>query len=172
MTAATTDPLAGARSTAELRHALAHLPTGVTVVTSVDGRGQPVGTTVSAVCSVSLQPALLLVCLERASSTLQAIHTRRRFTVNVLAAEQHHLSSNFARAGTAASWADVDHRRRRDGSARLGGVVAAFECALHTCYDGGDHEIVLGRIAEVDVAAGGGGPLLHWRGRYERVGAS
>ena len=157
-------------SAQELRHALGHLPTGVTVVTTVGTEGEPVGTTVSAVCSVSARPALLLVCLDRDSATLAAVRARGAFSVNVLAAGQHPVSTNFARPGAGASWHGIEHRRAGSGMPRLVGTVAAFECAVYATYDGGDHEILVGRIVQADVEPAGELPLLHWRGRYQRIG--
>jgi flavin reductase (DIM6/NTAB) family NADH-FMN oxidoreductase RutF len=156
-------------SAAELRHALGHLPTGVTVVTSLRSDGEPVGTTVSAVCSVSAEPALLLVCLARSSETLKAVLEHREFAVNVLTDGQHVLSGNFARGGSDATWEGVDHGRLETGLPRLTGTLAAFDCVVHDVFDGGDHEIVIGRVREVHVEDDGTPPLLHWRGRYVRL---
>ncbi len=156
-------------SAEELRHALGYLPTGVTVVTSLRSDGEPVGTTVSAVCSVSAEPALLLVCLARASETLKAVLEHRQFAVNVLADGQHRLSNNFARGGADATWDGVDHGPLQTGLPRLTGTLAAFDCVVHDVFEGGDHEIVIGRVRHVDVEDDGAPPLLHWRGRYMRL---
>jgi flavin reductase (DIM6/NTAB) family NADH-FMN oxidoreductase RutF len=82
---------------AEFREAMGHFATGVTVVTSVDADGEPVGTTANAVTSLSLDPPLVLVCFDLGSQTLRAIRGHGAFVVNVLAAPQQHLSRNFAR---------------------------------------------------------------------------
>ena len=156
-------------SAAELRHALGHLPTGVTVVASLRSDGEPVGTTVSAVCSVSAEPALLLVCLTRSSETLKAVHEHRQFAVNVLADGQHVLARNFARAGADARWDGVDHGPLETGLPRLTGTLAAFECVVHDVFDAGDHEIVIGRVRHVHVEDDGQPPLLRWRGGYVRL---
>ena len=168
MRAAIEQPGADARS--ELRHALGHLPTGVTIVTSLDTLGAPIGTTVSAVCSLSLQPALLLVCLARSSETLDAIRAHRAFAVNVLADGQDPLSANFARSGADASWDGVGHGSLATGVPRLDGTIAAFDCVVHELLEGGDHEIVIGRVAQAHVAELDERPLLHWRGGYTRMG--
>jgi flavin reductase (DIM6/NTAB) family NADH-FMN oxidoreductase RutF len=157
-------------SAAELRHALGQLPTGVTVVTSLQAGGVPIGTTVSAVCSLSAEPALLLVCLARASETLHAIRAHREFAVNVLADGQDLLSSNFARSGADASWDGVQHGPLATGLPRLEGTIAAFDCVVHELLEGGDHEIVIGRVRRVHVPELDDRPLLHWRGEYARVG--
>jgi flavin reductase (DIM6/NTAB) family NADH-FMN oxidoreductase RutF len=152
---------------AELRHAMGYFATGVTVVTSIDADGEPVGTTANAVTSLSLAPPLVLVCFDRTSATLKAIGAHGAFVVNVLGVRQRHLSANFARRGLAAAWAGVLHRPGRTGSPRLHGVLATLDCTLERQLPGGDHEIVIGRVREVETAADDGmAPLVFWRGSY------
>ena len=153
-------------SAPEFRHAIGHLATGVTVVTSVGAVGQPVGTTASAVTSLSLNPPLVLVCLGRASLTLEAIRGHGAFAVNVLEAGQRHLSANFARRGLAAAWDGVRYRPGPTGSPRLDGVLAALECTVQDSFPGGDHEIVIGRVHDVATSDENAAALLHWRGAY------
>src|SRR5271170_4893953 len=102
-------------SASEFRQAMGHFATGVTVVTSIDADGEPVGTTASAVTSLSLDPPLILVCFDRSSRTLESLVGHGAFAVNVLGARQQHLSANFARRGLAAAWDEVRHRRGRTG---------------------------------------------------------
>jgi flavin reductase (DIM6/NTAB) family NADH-FMN oxidoreductase RutF len=151
---------------AELRHAMGHFATGVTVITSVGADGRPVGTTANAVSSLSLEPPLLLVCFDLSSHTLAAIGTHGAFAVNVLAAPQEKLSANFARRGLASDWDDVPHRPGLTGSPRLHGVLATLECTVEHRLPGGDHEIVVGRVRHAQTGDGEGAPLLFWRGRY------
>src|ERR1035438_9819121 len=160
------DVTAAQVTAAEFRDAIGRFATGVTVVTSVGSDGQPVGTTASAVTSLSLDPPLMLVCFERASLTLEAVRTHGAFVVNVLAAPQRHLSANFARRGLAAAWDGVRHRPGRTGSPRLDGGLAAVECTVEDSFPGGDHEIVVGRVHAVETAGRDAGPLLYWRGGY------
>jgi flavin reductase (DIM6/NTAB) family NADH-FMN oxidoreductase RutF len=149
-----------------LRHAMGHFATGVTVITSIDADGQPVGTTANAVSSLSLDPPLLLVCFDRSSQTLAAIAAHGAFAVNVLAAPQEEVSSNFARRGLAANWDSVPHRKGPTGCPRLHGVLATLDCTVEHRLPGGDHEIVVGRVREVETANGEAAPLLFWHGRY------
>jgi flavin reductase (DIM6/NTAB) family NADH-FMN oxidoreductase RutF len=153
-------------SASEFRQAIGHFATGVAVVTSIGDDGEPVGTTASAVTSVSLDPPLLLVCLDRTSLTLRAIRSHGAFAVNVLAAPQQHLSVNFARRGLAAAWDGVRHRPGPTGSPRLHGVLAVLECAVDNRLPGGDHEIVVGRVRDVEISDVRAAPLLYWRGSY------
>jgi flavin reductase (DIM6/NTAB) family NADH-FMN oxidoreductase RutF len=164
--ATSTDPAQREVAAAEFRHAMGHFATGVTIVTSVGPDGEPVGTTANAVTSLSLDPPLILVCFDRASVTLEAIITHGAFAVNVLGDRQEHLSANFARRGLAAAWDGVRHRRGRTGSPRLDDVLASLECTVEHRISGGDHEIVIGRVTDVETSPAGGAPLLFWRGRY------
>jgi flavin reductase (DIM6/NTAB) family NADH-FMN oxidoreductase RutF len=157
---------AGQVSGADFRHAIGHFATGVTVITSVDADGQPVGTTANAVSSLSLDPPLVLVCFDRTSRTLESVLAHGAFAVNVLGARQQHLSTNFARRGLAAAWDGVRHRRGRTGSPRLDGVIATLECTVEHQLEGGDHEIIVGRVREVETSGDDAEPLIFWRGRY------
>jgi flavin reductase (DIM6/NTAB) family NADH-FMN oxidoreductase RutF len=151
---------------AELRHAMGHFATGVTVVTSVESDGQPVGTTANAVSSLSLDPPLVLVCFNRDSQTLAAVCSHGAFAVNVLAAPQQELSANFARRGPDAGWDGVRHSPGLTGSPRLHGVLATLECTVEHRLPGGDHEIVVGRVRSVQTGDAEASPLVFWRGRY------
>ncbi len=158
---------------AALRHAMGQFATGVTVITSVDVSGRPVGTTANALSSLSLDPPLLLVCFDRSSQTLAAIETHGAFAVNILAAPQRELSANFARSGRAAGWDGVPHLPGLTGSPRLHGVLATLECTVEHRLPGGDHEIVIGRVRHVHTNNSEAHPLLFWRGRYASLsGAS
>lgn len=156
----------------ELRHGIGHFATGVTIVTSLDNDGDPVGTTASAVSSVSMSPPLVLVCLGRSSATLRAIRARRAFAINVLGSDQHELSNNFARSGAVASWDGVGYGRWPSRMPRLDDVLSALDCIVENVLDGGDHVIVIGRVRAVDVSDGVGQPLLHFRGAYARLEAA
>lgn len=152
----------------ELRHALGHLPTGVTVVTTTGPSGEPVGTTASAVSALSLDPPLVLVCLARSSQTLAAVADSGGFAVNVLSDRQRRVADNFARRGDGARWNDVVHRAPGGGriSPRLDGALTVLDCELAERIDGGDHEIVVGRIRELELGGPDLRPLLHFRGVY------
>ena len=153
-------------SAGEFRRGMGRFATGVTVVTSVDYAGQPVGTAANAVTSLSLDPPLVLVCFDHGSQTLAAVRSHGAFVVNVPAARQRHLSANFARRGLAAAWDEVRHRPGPTGSPRLHGVLAALECTVEQYLPGGDHEIVIGRVHEVETGDETVGPLLYWQGDY------
>jgi 3-hydroxy-9,10-secoandrosta-1,3,5(10)-triene-9,17-dione monooxygenase reductase component len=157
-------------SPAELRRAMGHFATGVTVITSVGRDGGPVGTTANSVTSLSLDPPLVLACFELSSATLAAIRNHGAFAVNVLGHRQRHLSANFARRGLSAVWEGVGHRRGPTGSPRLADVIAVIECTLERALPGGDHEIVIGRVRHVETNGETATPLLFWRGEYASIG--
>ena len=159
-------------SPALVRHALGHFATGVTVVTSRGSDGTPVGTTASAVSSLSLEPPLLLVCLERSSQTLAAIREHCAFAINVLGEGQRHLSANFARRGADATWHEVGYRVSETGNPHMHGVLAVLDCRLERCFDGGDHEIVIGRLSALHQSSDDLAPLLHYRGNYASLRAA
>ncbi len=156
-------------SPAELRYAMGYLATGVTVVTTVDGGGQPAGSTVNAVTSLSLDPPLVLVCFGKGSSTLRAIRCHGAFAVNMLAEPQRQLSVNFARRGPAAAWDGVRHRRGPTGSPHLDGALATVECTVERTMPGGDHEIIIGRVRHIETNPAQAAPLLYYRGQYAQA---
>jgi 3,4-dihydroxy-2-butanone 4-phosphate synthase len=130
-------------------------PVSVVATTTPDGRAHV--TTVSAFCSLSAEPALLLVALARSSDLLAHIRRARRFSVNVLAAEQDGIALQCAAKGAhklpEAAW------ERLADDPRLTGVAAWCACTVERVVDGGDHEIVIGRV--VDCEVGSGRPLVH-----------
>ncbi|MBC7497878.1 MAG: flavin reductase family protein [Sphingomonadaceae bacterium] len=153
------------RDARRLRDAFGAFATGVTVVTAVGADGR-VGLTANSLTSVSLDPPLLLFCPARSASALPTLRSARRFAVNVLAADQAHVADRFARRGVDrfadATWDDLD------GLPVLAGALASFVCTLDAEHDGGDHVIVVGRVAAMR-SHDGSDPLLYFRGAYRRV---
>jgi flavin reductase (DIM6/NTAB) family NADH-FMN oxidoreductase RutF len=148
----------------QLRRLMARWATGVAVVTSRDETG-PRGATTNALTSLSLDPLLMLVCLDRGSNTLEAVRASGRFCINVLAAGQEEIARRFAtKASGEEKLAGVAHEPV-DGVPVLGGVLAWLVCELERELDGGDHAILLGRPLETgsDLDAD---PLFFYGGRY------
>ena len=150
------DPLA-------LRAALGQYATGVTVVTTHDRDGRPVGLTVNSFASVSLDPPLVLWSLALSSSRLPAFKACRHFAVNVLAADQLELSNHFAMTGID-KFADLAWSPGLGGVPLLEGCCARFECHSEAQHEGGDHLIFVGRVERFmrDERA----PLLFHGGAY------
>jgi flavin reductase (DIM6/NTAB) family NADH-FMN oxidoreductase RutF len=155
---------------AELRKAIGHFATGVTVVTSLTPDGRPIGSTANALSSVSLDPPLVLVCLREESETLYALLGRERFAINVLGHGQLELAERFAGRSHGHTWDRVSHRRGVHGAPLLEGAVATLECTLHDIADGGDHRIVIGRVLEVRHPETHVVPLVFYRGAYASLG--
>lgn len=151
----------------DFRRAMGSFASGVTVVTACHG-GQLVGTTVSAFSSVSMDPSLVLVCLKRDSRTLAALRLAERFCVNILAREQGDLAYRFAKSGADDRFALTAVEAGLCGAPVLAGCVAAVECALHAAYDGGDHEIFVGRVLRV-VTDETKTPLVYARGGFLNI---
>jgi 3-hydroxy-9,10-secoandrosta-1,3,5(10)-triene-9,17-dione monooxygenase reductase component len=149
------------------RKAMGSFAAGVTVVT-VSHEGRLVGTTVSAFSSVSMDPPLVMVCLKRDSRTLAALSQARTFCVNILASDQGDLAYRFAKSGADDRFALTAVEAGVCGAPRLAGVTAAVECELHAAHDGGDHEILVGRVLRV-VTDETKAPLVYVRGGFLNV---
>jgi flavin reductase (DIM6/NTAB) family NADH-FMN oxidoreductase RutF len=150
----------------DLRSAMGRFATGVTVITARDDDGKPVGTTVSAVTSLSLDPPLVLVCLDRKSQTLAAVREHGAFAVNVLGAHHQDVSNAFARSGNHAAWDDLSHEDGVTGSPVLDGAHVALDCRIQTISDGGDHEILIGRVVDLRHPDEESEPLVYYGGKY------
>jgi flavin reductase (DIM6/NTAB) family NADH-FMN oxidoreductase RutF len=145
------------------REVMSHFATGVTVVTASSADG-PVGMTANAVCSLSLDPVLLLVCFDNAARTLPPVRESGRFGVNVLAAGQEELARLFAsKRPEREKFAGVAHSVN-DGIPVIDGVLAWVGCRLERLVPGGDHTIGIGAVEAAE--AGSGEPLLWFRGSY------
>jgi flavin reductase (NADH) len=141
-------------------------PSGVTIVSTVDERGQPRGLTCTATCSLSAQPPLLLISLDNRSGTLAAVRHSRRFVVNYLLAGRGELSNRFATSGVD-RWKDVAWRPNRHGIPVLYADSLAYtECRLVHTIEAGDHTIVIGRVEGGRAPAPGSQPLLYFRRGY------
>lgn len=155
----------------QFRQVLGHLPTGVTIVTTLDADGRPTGLTASAVTSVSLAPPLILACVSQRAQSYPALAGAGRFAVNVLALGQEGLSRRFATSAPGAEKFDgVAHHPGALGLPLLDGALAQIECVTVHAYAGGDHTIFVGQVE----AAGSSDraaiePLLYYRGQYRRL---
>lgn len=131
----------------DYRAALGCFATGVTIVTTTDAAGQPVGLTVNSFNSVSLSPPLILWSLRHSSGNLQNFINCQAFCVNVLSYDQVDLARQFAAAGVE-KFDGVKWRDTASGVPRLNLCTAYFDCTLYQHFDGGDHEIFLGKVTE------------------------
>lgn len=142
------------------------LPTGVTVVSSFSASG-PAGATASAVCSLSLDPMMMLVCLDLGSRTLAAVKLAGRFGINVLGLDQREAAEVFAsKAGQDEKWQSVRWRRHLD-VAVIEGCPAHIVCDLQEVIGGGDHVILTGNVLEVEAQPGE--PLVYHGGLFRAL---
>jgi 3-hydroxy-9,10-secoandrosta-1,3,5(10)-triene-9,17-dione monooxygenase reductase component len=152
-----------APSTDEFRRVMSLVPTSVTIVTA-RGPAGPAGATANAVASLSLEPPLMLACLDRGSRTLDALREAGAFGISVLSARQESLAREFAtKAPHAEKFRDVSHVERA-GVPLIDGAVAWIACRLTALHDGGDHELAIGEVLEV--GGEGGEPLVFFAGGY------
>ena len=152
---------------ARFRAAMAMLPTGVTIV-SAAGPDGPAGATANAVCSLSIDPMLMLACLDRGSRTLLAVQAANRFGINVLHAGQEQTARAFAtKAPVAEKWDGVAWSDR-GGVPAIDGALAWIACDLRDVIAGGDHVIITGEV--IDLATGEGDPLVFSGGEYRPLG--
>ena len=150
----------------EFRAALSRFPSGVTVVTTKDKAGRLHGITVSAFCSVSLEPPLVLVCIDKTTGSHPAFEFGGAFVVNVLSEDQEHLSNHFA-SGIADKFDHIEYRQTTDGIPILEDVLVNLECRLIYMHEGGDHSIFVGEIQNVVIRDGK--PLLYFQGDYKSL---
>ncbi|MGZ4317449.1 MAG: flavin reductase family protein [Gaiellaceae bacterium] len=144
------------------REAIAHFATGVTVITT-SHEGKPAGMTASAVASLSVDPVLLLVCIDNRLPTHRAIEASRRFVVNVLGEGQEDLALRFARPAED-KFAGVELAEARDLPV-LRDAIAFFVCDVHERFPGGDHSIFTGLVREC-AATRGKRPLVYFRSGF------
>ena len=142
---------------------MSHFPTGVTVATTLDASGLPQGMTASAVASASLEPPLVLLCVDHAADFHAAVSAAPQFALSVLAGDQEHLSRRFAEERPD-RFAGVPFRAGPGGIPLLDGAVAHIVCDKCGAHEAGDHTIFIGRVTGGDVF--GGRPLVHFRSGY------
>jgi 3-hydroxy-9,10-secoandrosta-1,3,5(10)-triene-9,17-dione monooxygenase reductase component len=143
------------------------LPTGVTVVAASGPEG-PAGATANAVCSLSIEPMLMLACLDRGSRTLLAVQAANRFGVSVLHSGQEPIARAFAtKAPVAEKWDGVEWSER-DGIPAIDDALAFVACDLRDVIAGGDHVIVTGEVTALETSEGD--PLVFHSGDYRPLG--
>jgi flavin reductase (DIM6/NTAB) family NADH-FMN oxidoreductase RutF len=152
----------------DLRRVMGHFATGVTIVTTHDGNGADFGLTANAVCSVSLDPPLLLVCVDKTADSYPAFARSGVFAVNLLTAAQESLSNRFATSG-ADKFAGVTVKRAASGAALLPECLGYLDCRVTAAHDAGDHTIYVGEVLSAKAASAE--PLVFYRGKYARMQA-
>ena len=145
------------------RQLLGRFATGVSIVTARGVDGRPVGMTASSLASVSLEPPLLLVAVDKANDMHDILVAAPHFAVNILASHQESLSRRFAETDPN-RFAGVGYREGRNGAPLLADVLAHIECAMHAAGPGGDHTVFFGLVTGGDVTDRQ--PLIYYRSGY------
>lgn len=153
---------------AEFRRILGHLATGVAVVAALDPEtGAARGLTANAVASVSLDPPLVLACIEHDADTHDCIERAGAFAVSILGADDEAVARRFADYPAERKFRGVAHRPEATGAPVLDEALAWVDCRVWATYPGGDHTIFVGEVVAGDAADGPA--LLYFRGGYDRL---
>jgi 3-hydroxy-9,10-secoandrosta-1,3,5(10)-triene-9,17-dione monooxygenase reductase component len=155
----------------QFRQVMGHFATGISVVTTFDGE-RPQGITVNAFSSVSLDPPLVMVALDRARFITPMVRSSGRYAVSILGADQQALSDCFAHAPVSpgreefcgAAW-----HPGKTGLPLIDGAIATLECTVVETFGAGDHDLFIGRVDALDQHREGVAPLLYFRRRYLRI---
>lgn len=150
----------------EFRAALGRFASGVTVVTTKNDSGKLFGITVSAFCSVSLEPPLILVCIEKRAGSHHAFQELKAFVVNILREDQQSVSNHFA-SHLEDKFANVEYDTGIENLPVLRNCLANLECRLHDSHESGDHTIFIGQIEKASVNEEN--PLIYWHGKYREI---
>ena len=150
----------------DFRQALANFASGVTIVTTCDSEQRPTGLTASAFCSVSLDPPLILICVDHKSQSYPHLRENGRFAINILHQGHEQLSRRFA-STRLDKFDGVPFTLGTLGVPLIEAALAYLECRTVSAHVEGDHTIFVGRVEAVGV--GEGDPLLYYRGRYHRL---
>jgi len=135
--------------TRELRLALGSFPTGVTVVTCLDSNNKPLGFTANSFTSVSLDPQLISICIDKGSFNIDSFSKVRHFAVSVLSEEQQSISTTFATPNED-RFKNINWESSNTGSPIISGAVAWFDCNTEQVINAGDHLILIGKVVAFD----------------------
>ena len=149
----------------EFRQALSRLAAGTSIVTTFDQAGQHLGLTATAVTALSLDPPLVLVCVDKRARTAAALSAHAPFIIHFLSAGQAALAIQFA-SPIPDKFAGVSYTLTASGCARLDGALASVECAAYQVIPGGDHLIVIGRVVETQIGGEDAQPLVYFRSQF------
>jgi flavin reductase (DIM6/NTAB) family NADH-FMN oxidoreductase RutF len=150
------------------RSVLGRFASGVTIVTARDEHGQDHGMTVSAFCSLSLNPPRILVCIDHAASMFHVLKDGVVFGISILASPQEAYSRRFADPD-AERFDGIAYSRGESGVVLLNDSLAHLECRIVEHHDAGDHTIFVAEVERGAPSDGGGRPLLYYRGGYAQL---
>jgi flavin reductase (DIM6/NTAB) family NADH-FMN oxidoreductase RutF len=150
---------------AVFKQAMSHFASGVTVVTT-EHEGRPYGLTVASFASLSLNPPLVLVCIEKSVKSHDAIAAARSFGVSILEEGQADVSGRFA-SKSEDKFDGINVRRGLDGVPLIEGALCTIECRVTQQVPGGDHSIFIGEVVHAET--GEGKPLVYYRSGYRQI---
>jgi flavin reductase (DIM6/NTAB) family NADH-FMN oxidoreductase RutF len=151
-----------------LRDTFGRFATGVTIVSTVSESGEFFGLTANSFTSLSLDPPLVLFCLDYNAMSFEAFHEAGHFVVNVLSEGQEELSTHFARSSVD-KWNGVDFETWTSGCPVLPGSIAVMECITAARHEGGDHLIIVGQVEQIRYDQSETKPLLYYKGQYGNI---
>jgi flavin reductase (DIM6/NTAB) family NADH-FMN oxidoreductase RutF len=150
------------------RSVLGRFASGVTIVTARDDNGADHGMTVSAFCSLSLDPPLVLVCIDHAASMHPLLASHSRIGINILESTQETYSRRFA-AEEDDRFDGIPFMRGENGAVLISDALAHMECTIVEHHEAGDHTVFVARIDRAEPVATDGRPLLYYRGGYAQL---
>ncbi|MBX7170326.1 MAG: flavin reductase family protein [Pyrinomonadaceae bacterium] len=150
----------------EFRASLGRFASGVTVITTKDSNAHLHGLTVSAFCSVSMNPPLILICIQKTTGSHHAFEQAKCFVVNILEESQQDVSNHFA-SHLDDKFTGQNYHLSEHGLPILDNCLVNLECNLKNSYDGGDHTIFVGEIENAKFSDGK--PLTYFHGKYHKI---
>lgn len=150
------------------RDALGRFPTGIAVITANPEGENPFGMTVNSFAAVSLDPPLVLWSIQKDSECYPSFKKASHYGVNFLASDQQDISNAYSKKGDH-DLAEGCFRQGKSGCVVLKNAMVSFECELETIYEGGDHDILIGRVVEMDNSPKGESPLVFHGGKYREL---
>jgi len=156
--------------TRAFRQALGCFPTGVAVVTAKPPGRHPMGITVNSFTSVSLDPPLVLWCMDRRSDRFETFTNAKSYVISLLGTAHENVSARLAKQGSH-SLEGIELIETESGPPALADALAFFECEAHAVHDGGDHAILVGRVLNF-ARREAGAPLVFFKGRYGALGSA
>lgn len=152
------------------RQTMGNFATGVTVITTIDELGHPLGMTANAFTSLSLDPPMVLICVDNNSTTLPQIQQCNKYCVNILSQDQEEVSRQFAKKGGSEKFDGVSYYYGDIGLPVIENSLTSVECEISAILDGGDHKILLGRGIKIHQFTQESKPLVFYRGKYQSLG--
>ena len=149
----------------EFRNTVGCFATGITVITTLEADGAPVGLTANSFTSLSLDPPMVLFCLDRKIQSIDAFIVGGVFAINILSAQQKEVSERFAESGPE-KWIGFEYDKGKNGCPILPNCLANLEGFVTSFFDGGDHVIVAGEVKNLVSSSLDVKPIIFYRGGY------